>query len=93
MSLRQTFISRLEVDLEGLKLERRLAEMIRDTTASGDDAASRDAKVALLRSKERIFRERLDRARNAPDSDWETVKAELQDAWETLKQALSEGGE
>jgi hypothetical protein len=91
MSLRQATISRLEADLEALKLERRFAEMDQVSQSSALDAVSEDPRVNLLRSKEQVVRERLDRARNAPDSDWETVKAELLSAWKELRQALEDG--
>lgn len=80
MTMRDTYISRLEADLEELMLHRRLSEM--DGT---------DSRAAVLLAKERFLRECLKRARDAPDSAWEEVRKELQNAWKDLKSALADG--
>ena len=82
MSVKQSYITRLEADLEELKLERRIAEMGR---GAGDEAV-----VRRLRNRERYLREILQRARSAPDDGWQSTKAELQDAWHALMEALTE---
>ena len=89
MSSREVFISRLEADLEGLKLERRLAEM-RDDAEDADSVSARpELDVGMLRAKERILRERLRRARELPDDGWEREKKALQDAWQELTDMLT----
>lgn len=85
MILRQTYISRLEADLEALELERMLTEM----QDAGPDAQVGNeglaADVASLRVMEQSLRARLDRARKGPDSQWDEAREELQRAWEELK--------
>ena len=92
MSSREVFISRLEADLEGLKLERRLAEM-RDDGKDGDSVpADGQPDVGALRAKERILRERLRHARELPEDGWEREKKALQDAWQELTDMLTGHG-
>ena len=92
MSSREVFISRLEADLEGLKLERRLAEMRHDGEEGDSVSADEQRDVRALRAKERILRERLRRARELPDDGWEREKKALQDAWQELTDMLSGHG-
>ena len=88
MSSRQTYISCIEADLEALDLERRLAEMADGAGPTGP--AVEDPRAVIVRSKERLLRERLRRAREAPDSCWEAVKDELGSAWNGLQESLAE---
>ena len=81
MSMKQSYITRLEADLEELKLERRLAEMGR---GGGDESL-----VRRLRNRERHLREILQRARSASDDGWQSTRNELQDAWQALMEALN----
>ena len=89
MILRQTYISRLEADLEALKLERLLTEM---KDAAGDGQVGNEAlaaDMASLRVMEQSLRARLDRARKGSDSHWDEAREELQRGWEELKAKLA----
>ena len=92
MTAREVFISRLEADLEGLKLERRLAEMRSEKEGSDSVRADEQPDVGELRAKERLLRERLRRARELPHDGWEREKKALQDAWEELTDMLTGRG-
>ena len=92
MSSREVFISRLEADLEGLKLERRLTEMRHDGEDADSVPADLQRNVDVLQAKERILRERLRRARELPQDGWEREKKALQDAWQELTEMLTGHG-
>lgn len=92
VSSREVFISRLEADLEALRLERRIAEMRGGEERGESLSAGGETDVGVLRTKEKILRERLRRARDLPDDGWEREKKELLAAWEELTNMLTGHG-